>query len=109
MDEKVHIPIGTGDHLIEAMIDAVRRDDVEVALNVSRNGMDISITSCADPRTRVTRRLIIKDFEWANAMLAFLRKDLEHYAGTKGDNDERHAVRGQERPVDEDRRRYLHG
>lgn len=78
MDERVHIPIGTGDHLIEAMIDAVRRGDVEVALKVGRNGMDISITSCTEPRTRVTRRLIVKDFECANALLASMREDLEY-------------------------------
>lgn len=88
MDERVHIPIGTGDHLIEAMIDAVRRDDVEVGIKISHRGMDISVTSCTEPRTRVTRRLIVKDFECANAMLASMRKDLEHCAGTKGDDDE---------------------
>lgn len=88
MDERVHIPIGTGDHLIEAMIDAVRRGDVEVALKIGRDGMDISITSRTEPRTRVTRRLIVQDFEFANAVLACMRKDLERCTGTKGDDDE---------------------
>lgn len=84
MDDFVRIPIGTGDHLIEAMIDAVSRDDVEVTLKISHSGMDISVTSRTEPRTRVTRRLIVKDFECANAMLASMRKDLEHCSGTKG-------------------------
>lgn len=86
MDDLVRIPIGTGDHLIEAMLAYASEKDLELDLKISHKGMDISVTSCTEPRTRVTRRLIVKDFECANAMLASMRQDLEHYAGTKGDD-----------------------
>jgi hypothetical protein len=77
MEDRIRIPIGTGDYLVESMISKMKPDQ-NVSLRVQSNGLKL-VMSRPEQDVHTVKMVTIDDFKYAKAILDVMEKELDEY------------------------------